>query len=481
MKRQPEAPVYELAKTTAEAYAKLIPDEALPVGDPRYVPLDKVRGHVNIADFLRQRIKSQEAVLKRDPRGKCLNESMLARLLLTGHQGCGKTTELFRLRELLEGDGFTVVYYDVAKEFDLFMRDIGWWNVVLETVWQLDDQLADSGRGIKLPDAPKEEAAEWIAKIIVKKENRTEIEARLETELGAEAGLPFFVKVKAALKSLMRTGSTYLTQVETEAERRPDTLLRALAEIVRSINEQLHSKGKPGLVVIIDGLEKMPLRADAVTRITSHEAMFIHNGDKLKSPPCHILYTFPLTLLSTKSVAQVYPDEPAIMPVVHVVGRDGKPDDEGVSVMTELADRRVAPGVLGDGVPRTLALASGGHVRDFVRLTRMAASRFGQTIRIEHAEAAIQEMIDYYDLLYAERYRAALISVHREQRLPRGDFDSELIDKLLVLPYQNGERWCALHPCVLNGPRLARLHKDTGSGGKSASRSKHGKGRGKSR
>ncbi|HWX40508.1 MAG TPA: hypothetical protein VN345_05100, partial [Blastocatellia bacterium] len=292
--------------------------------------------------------------------------------------------------------------------------------------------------------------------------------------------IPFFAKVKATLKSLVKTGSTYLKEVETEADRRPEVLLDSLAAIVRSVNQQLHSNHVPGLVIIIDGLEKMPFRQQS-PGITSHSAMFIHNGDKLKSPPCHLLYTLPLTLLSDKPVAQVFPDEPVIMPVVHVIDRAGQPDDEGVGVMIDLVHRRVVPALLESGVARSLALASGGHVRDFIRLARAAAGRFGATTTPAHADAAIQEMIDYYDNLYAARYHEALTSVHEQRLLPRGDFDGDLIDKLLVLPYRNGEKWCALHPCVLNGPRLAELRWPRGAGRISRTGKKRGKSKGKPR
>lgn len=420
MSQGPKTPVYDLAKTTSEAYAKLIPDEALPVGDPRYVPLDRVRGHLNVAESLRLRIKSREDAVRRDGKGAPADEPTFARLLITRHQGCGKTTELFQLGSLLKKDGFTVVYYDAAKEFDLLLRDISWWNVILETIWQLDDQLPTH---VSLPHGPKEDAAEWIARTVTKKQSKTEIEGKLETELGAEAGIPFFAKVKAKLKSLVKTGSTYLKEVETEADRRPEVLLDSLAAIVRSVNQQLHSNHVPGLVIIIDGLEKMPFRQQS-PGITSHSAMFIHNGDKLKSPPCHLLYTLPLTLLSDKPVAQVFPDEPVIMPVVHVIDRAGQPDDEGVGVMVDLVHRRVVPALLEHGVARSLALASGGHVRDFIRLARAAAGRFGATITPAHADAAIQDMIDYYDNLYASRYHEALTLVHEQRLLPRGDFDA---------------------------------------------------------
>jgi energy-coupling factor transporter ATP-binding protein EcfA2 len=483
MSTRPQPPVYKLAETTEEAYSGLIPTDPLGVGDSRYVALDQVRGHFNLAQSFCSQIKAQEAAVRRRPPGERRTESAFARLLLTGHPGCGKTTELFRLKDLLEhGAGFTVVYYDAEEQFDLVGSDISWWNVVLETIWQLDDQLP--GHGIKIPEAPKDEAAEWIASVVTKKQTKKEIEAGLEAELGAEARLPFVARVKAAIRSAVKLGSTVTREVEIQAERRPKVLVDALGEIVRSVNQQLDSKRRPGLVVIVDGLEKMPLK-QTQSGITSHAAMFMHNSDKLASPPCHLLYTLPLTLLRDEPVAEVFPDEPEIMPVVHVVDREGNADEEGVARMIELLHKRVSPALLEDGAARSLAIASGGHVRDFVRLARRAAREFGDTITLRHANTAINGMIDYYDNLYAASYHDALVSVHQEHRLPRGEFDGELIEKLLVLPYRNDQMWCELHPCVLNGPRglnerpRGKGQRQTAKHGKSTTGSKRGKSKGR--
>ena len=101
-----------------------------------------------------------------------------------------------------------------------------------------------------------------------------------------------------------------------------------------------------------------------------------------------------------------------------------------------------------------LALASGGHIRDFIRLAKDSAGRFGSAITKDHARAAINQMIDLYDLLYDADFHAALVNVNRNRMLPAGPYDNAIVDRLLVLPYRNSQSWYALHPCVLNGPRF---------------------------
>src|SRR5262249_30302443 len=182
-----------IAQTSAQAYVSVIPDEALPSGDERYVQLDAVKGKRNMARLLANRLADYESAAKAgSPR-------TYARSLVTGHRGCGKTTELYRLRTLLEAENFTVVYFDASREFDLQKQVGSWWNIVLEMVLQIDDQLND----LSIPDSLRDEAVEWLARVITEKTERSEVTNSLTTDFGVGGALPFFVKAKAVVKSLL--------------------------------------------------------------------------------------------------------------------------------------------------------------------------------------------------------------------------------------------------------------------------------------
>src|SRR5262249_39972528 len=71
--------------------------------------------------------------------------------------------------------------------------------------------------------------------------------------------------------------------------------------------------------------------------------------------------------LSRKSpnIGQVFPEQPMLMPMVHVRHRDGKEDRRALALMEEVVARRVTHTVCASGVIKMLALASGGHIRRF--------------------------------------------------------------------------------------------------------------------
>ena len=59
--------------------------------------------------------------------------------LFTGHIGCGKSTELFRLRDELEKKGFHVVYFESSQDLDMADVDIS--EILLAIARQVSESL----------------------------------------------------------------------------------------------------------------------------------------------------------------------------------------------------------------------------------------------------------------------------------------------------------------------------------------------------
>lgn len=76
------------------------------VKDSRYVDLTEVRGGESLVLSVANAIRRT-----RSPN--------FHQQLVTGHRGCGKSTELFRLKENLERQKYFVVYLDIGDMLDL--------------------------------------------------------------------------------------------------------------------------------------------------------------------------------------------------------------------------------------------------------------------------------------------------------------------------------------------------------------------------
>jgi hypothetical protein len=97
------------AKSLRDAYNAANPTEPLKPGDPRYVDCTDVRGDENTVSRMFKIISLSDRPTHQ---------------IFTGHRGCGKSTELPRLKERLTDDGFYVVYF--AADEDLDPNDRAW-------------------------------------------------------------------------------------------------------------------------------------------------------------------------------------------------------------------------------------------------------------------------------------------------------------------------------------------------------------------
>jgi len=107
------------------------PLESLPPTDPRWVNFDDVRGDENVVQLYARSLR------RASPRQADFK-------LFTGHRGVGKTSELFRLKALLEepvGDkkGFLVVFCDVSEQLDI--NDLDFPDLLVFVAAQLQQQL----------------------------------------------------------------------------------------------------------------------------------------------------------------------------------------------------------------------------------------------------------------------------------------------------------------------------------------------------
>jgi hypothetical protein len=433
-----------LANSIETAYIAVDPERALPSGDPRYVDLTEFRGGDNIVQDIARQIRWTD-LESESPMG----ERRFSKLLVTGHRGCGKTTELLRLKAELEKDGYFVVFFDA--ELELNKNDVDWSDIILTIVRQVDEQVRNSNLKIKLREKVLENIGSWIAEVVVERKEKSEQEAQLESQFGVGANLPFFVKVSLALKAIFKTSSSQVKIVRQEVEKKASLLFDDINTLLDDLQIQLKDNNKRGLVIIVDGLEKIilrPLTED--TNLTSHSSIYIEHGEHLKTPKCHIVYTMPISLLREEYVGEVFIDAPSVIPMVKVRNSEGDEYPDGIAKMCEMIHRRIdVPEVFESAsILNDLCLASGGHVKDFLRLVRYACRYADNKIDNKAAQKAINELVREYDYLVKDGDIEKLVKVHKERRIPSDPEYARLSHQLLVLEYRNQERWADVHPMV---------------------------------
>jgi energy-coupling factor transporter ATP-binding protein EcfA2 len=432
-------PIYPV-QTVDEAYHACHPDLALEAGDPRYIPLTSVRGGFDLPVTITNNIR-------RTPRGYFHQQ------LVTGHRGCGKSTELKRLQARLRETKYFAVYVDAEALLDL--GDVTYLDVLVALTQELEQALR--GENIRLPPSLRENLDQWFANVILTEEQRRDVERALEADFGVGPQVPALARMLAAITGQIRSGSYRRVEIRRQLEQNLRVFVQRLNELVDDARVRLTRKGWNDLVFIVDGLEKMHY-APLPDGQSTHSALFVAHAEQLKSIHSHVIYTVPISLVFNANLGDAFPDPTLIIPMVKITEPDGRTLYEpGRKALFQVVARRVdvAKVMESEDLVWRLVEASGGSVRDLMRLMRLACYGATDCIRATHVETAIRELGREYDRLMQDDDLDLLIFIAQERRVPGNERSARLLHLRLVLEYQDDSgRWANIHPALRLSPRL---------------------------
>jgi energy-coupling factor transporter ATP-binding protein EcfA2 len=316
-----------------------------------YIDFSSVRGGKIIAELERTitRLSPNEATCQ----------------LFTGHVGCGKSTELLRLKTALEQQEFHVVYFDSSHDMD--MADVDITDILLAIAREVSESL----EAIKIRIKPS-----YFVNLF------NDIKDFLNTPIDFEkVELPVGIaKITATSKDSPRLRS----QLRYYLEPRTNGLLEAInKELLEPGTKILKAQGKKGLAVIVDNLEKLH-NSVKPSGSSQAEYLFVERGEELKQLNCHLVYTIPLVLIFSNVLGRLmdrFGVDPKVLPMVPVQLPDGYEFRKGIIQLQQMVMARAFPGVSWEAscnlitqvfdTPETLeqlCRVSGGHVRTLLML-----------------------------------------------------------------------------------------------------------------
>jgi hypothetical protein len=388
--------------------------------------------------------------------------------LFTGHIGCGKSTELLKLRQELEAEGFHVVYFESSEDLEMADVDIG--DVLLAIARRISQSL----EGLKLGEAKGLRGLlQGAAKVLmteIELEGSAEImgvgvSGNTDGELSLSAGIG---KITARAKG----DATLRDRLNQFLGPQKNQLLEAInEELLKPAIAQLQAQGQQGLVVIVDNLDRIDNRPKGFGR-SQQEYLFIDQHECLRKLHCHKVYTMPLALRFSSEYGLLtarYMDDPKVLPMVPVRFRDGSVCEEGMARLRQLVlARAMAPQPEAERLAHIpelfdheasldrLCTVSGGHVRDLLRLLNgwvrkgrnfpLGRDKLEEVICARRNEMTLQLSDGEWELLRQVRQRKRV----------GGDQDYQtLIHSRLVFEYRDqGESWFDVNPILLEAPEL---------------------------
>lgn len=304
--------------------------------------------------------------------------------LFTGHIGCGKSTELYRLKSELEAENYHVIYFEATDDLDMGNVEVS------------DILLAIARRTAQELETLMKQAESGWQGVMQKAKNLLFTEIKLDVKTGEipgvgkfELGVDFDNNVNVGLSTIIgeikaqsRKNANLQDRLRNYLEPKTDGFLDVLNNgLFIPINDTLKANGKNGLVIIIDGLDKL-INTEKSPGKTLPAYLFGDRGDQLSRLACHVVYTMPLALCYSDEytvIRQKFKNDPIILPMIRVKNRDGEVDKTGINLLYLMVLSRAFPqlseaekltkiGEIFDGEEplKQLCEVSGGHVRNLL-------------------------------------------------------------------------------------------------------------------
>ncbi|OUL32589.1 ATP-binding protein [Nostoc sp. 106C] len=375
--------------------------------------------------------------------------------LFTGHVGCGKSTELLRLKAELEQEGFHVVYFNSSHDMD--MADVDITDILLAIAREVTESL--EAIKIKLNSGYFVNLFREIAEILQTPIDVTDVQFSIPGNIA---------KVTAKTKDSPRLRSQLRYFLEPQTNRLLDAINQ---EVLEPAIKELKWQNKKGLVVIVDNLEKLH-NSTKPSGSSQAEYLFVDRGEQLKQLNCHLVYTIPLVLIFSNVLGRLtdkFGVDPKVLPMVPVQLKDNSEFFQGIALLQQLVMARAFPGVSWEisrdlitqvfDSPETLehlCRVSGGHVRTLLMLLQTCLQKTDNLpISCDCLASVIKQRCNTLKNTISDDEWDLLHQVVQEKSLKGDKRYQSLIHSMFVFEYRyQDDLWFDINPILAEAEEL---------------------------
>ncbi len=391
--------------------------------------------------------------------------------LFTGHIGCGKSTELSSLKAELEQQGFHVVYFESSQDLD--MADVDVSDILLAIAHQASQSL--EAAGITLKPSRFQSLLQGASNLFNADITSFRTNIPVVGDIGVSSDEEQFSlslgigEITAKAKN-SRDVRALLRQ---HLEPRVSSIIESInQEIIEPANIQLKRKGKAGLVIIVDNLDRIDNTPKLSTR-TQPEYLFVDRGEQLNKLKCHVIYTIPLILTFSndkETLTNRFGSATKLLPMVRVRERDGRPCELGITLLRQMVLARAFPEIEPDQrlslvseifdsleTLDRLAQVSGGHVRNLLILLSRCIQKDDPPFSRDLIERVISERRNELSkAITPDEWK--LIKLVTQHQAVRGEEEYQiLLRSLFVFEYHDDHQgsWFNINPILAEAPELS--------------------------
>ena len=381
-------------------------------------------------DFYVERPKNAPSPIE-ELKDRIENADSAKKYLFLGFRGCGKSTELNRLFQLLDMDKFLLVSYSI-RELDV--SDFDFRDFFGSMALKIYD-IAE--KEIKLEKDIKEDFLDFMMNI-------TKVSEHDVTKY-SEMGISFSNFILLKLGREAKTREYIRKELETK-----------ISDLIQKLNwltMEVETKSSKRIVVIVDDLDKL-------TRVEQAEEFFYKNYGLLIQPKCFVIYTFPIPLTFNPYYENVRPafDDDIILPQLPVKSKDGKRlNEENFNFYKGIVEKRMDLGLIEENALEE-AIVSTGKTSEFISVMRDAAIKAyrneNEKITKEEVGKALEKLRRTYDRTLTEAHKKRLLEIYdKKEARDENTSDSisrDLLFSLTAVEYEDEEgRWCDINPLLM--------------------------------
>ena len=366
------------------------------------------------------------------------------KLLFMGHKGSGKSTEIIRISEKLK-DKYEIISFSMAQEVEL--SGIHYIDVIFVIMSQIIEYLAEHLE-VKVDE-------KLLENLITYWKGETSFEKVItdnaEAEAGGEAKISLLKAISVHGKSVFKTGMESKKIIRSSIDPKIGYLISMVNSAIAEINEQLRSKSNKELLIIIEDLDKIDI--DDARRI------FVQGRKSILSLQLKMIFAFPIYMVYTADFSMIQDDfdNCVYYSMIKVSNSDRTRNEEGIAILKEIVYKRMDRNLIDDEALDYMVVKSGGAIRDLFYMLREAAflhlSRNDgeDRISLKDAEIVSKSLKSIYERFITSREQfERLIEIYNDPFPDNTDQTlSELLKTLSVIEY-NGERWCGVHPVLVD-------------------------------
>jgi len=387
---------------------------------------------------------------------------------LMGHTGVGKSTELSRLIQKVDGK-FRAFRFQATTDLDpgSFQPFDVLLLMVSEIVSKTGDDVANGGAGRRPPDSMLQELWDWFANEDITQKEST----RIAGEVAAGAGVKetsVWAKVLglfATVKGEIKYASTRETKITEYRLIRIAPLIRVCNKLLIESNRLLREATNKEWLIIGEEFDKQGIAPKLI------EDLFVTYANVFKELHTHLICTIPVWLVNSEKATQLpFPANRIFtVPDTPVYDRKFKRFKAGRDAIQAVLQARVDPSLFDKAQMSRLIVASGGNLRDLFALvneaTALAKQRAGKTAKISKPD--VDKAINWLRTDYMKRLGESdsdrirnltyaikaerLIEIYKQNpdMLIMDSVTHSLLKSRAVQEF-NGARWFGVHPIVVD-------------------------------